>query len=224
MNGNAWEAIWAGRELLWNGLLATLALSAVTIITSTVVGFLVGFARYSRIPVLDVVLRVYLELFRGTPLLIQLMFVYFGAAYLRLDWVSVFIASAIAITLYQGAYISEVFRAGFASVPPGQREAARTLGLSRFHTNKDVVFPQTTLVVLPPLFGQYLTLIKNTVLASVIGFSDIVRQGQAIIERGANSFVVYLVIAALFFAFNYPLSLLAGALERRIIRKRGVVA
>lgn len=224
MNGNAWEAVWAGREILWNGLLATLALSAVAIITSTIVGFLVGFARYSRIPVLNVVLRIYLEVFRGTPLLIQLMFVYFGAAYMRLDWISIFLASVIAITLYQGAYISEVFRAGFESVPFGQREAARTLGLSKFHINKDVIFPQTLLVVLPPLFGQYLTLIKNTVLASVIGFSDIVRQGQAIIERGANSFVVYLVIAALFFAFNYPLSVLVRVIEKRIIRKRGEVA
>lgn len=221
---SGWDAIWAGRELLLQGLIATLALSAVGIVTSTVVGFFVGFARYARIPVLNVVLRGYLELFRGTPLLIQLLFVYFGGAYLRLDWVTVFSASVIAITLYQGAYISEVFRAGFESVPPGQREAARTLGLSRFHINRDVIFPQTVLVVLPPLFGQYLTLIKNTALASVIGFSDLLRQGQAVIERGGNSFLVYLVIAALFFVFNYPLSLLARSLEERIIKKRGRIA
>ena len=219
-----WDAVWAGRELLLSGLLATLTLSAVAIITSTVIGFLVGFARYSRIPVLNVVLRVYLEIFRGTPLLIQLLFVYFGAAYLRIDWVGVFAAGVIAITLYQGAYMSEVFRAGFESVSVGQREAAATLGLSRFHINKDVIFPQTWLVVLPPLFGQYLTLIKNTVLVSVIGYSDIVRNGTAIIERGANSFTVYLVIAVMFFAFNYPLSLLARSIEKRIIRKRGEVA
>jgi polar amino acid transport system permease protein len=167
---------------------------------------------------------VYLEIFRGTPLLIQLLFVYFGAAYLRLDWITVFAASVIAITLYQGAYISEVFRAGFEAVPAGQREAASTLGLSRFHINLHVIFPQTLLVVLPPLFGQYLTLTKNTVLASVIGYSDVVRQGQAIIERGANSFTVYLVVAILFFVFNYPLSLLVRAIEKRIIRKRGEVA
>ena len=221
---NGWDAIWAARELIWNGLLATLALSAVAMVTSTVIGFLVGFARYLRIPVLDIVLRIYVEVFRGSPLLIQLLFVYFGGAYLRLDWITVFAASAVAITLYQGAYISEVFRAGFESVPPGQREAARTLGLSAFHINKDVVFPQTRLVVLPPLFGQYLTLIKNTALASVIGYSDLVRQGQAVIEQGVNSFRVYLVIAVLFFAFNYPLSVLVRVIEKRIKRKGAVVS
>jgi polar amino acid transport system permease protein len=219
-----WELLWAGRGLLLNGLIATLVLSAAAIVTSTVIGFLVGFARYQRIPVLSPVLRVYLEIFRGSPLLIQLLFVYFGAAYLRIDWIGVFAAGVIAITLYQGAYISEVFRAGFESVSPGQREAAKTLGLSNFHINKDVILPQTWLVVLPPLFGQYLTLIKNTTLVSVIGYSDIVRNGTAIIERGANSFTVYLVIAVLFFAFNYPLSVLARWMETRIIRRRGEVA
>lgn len=218
------DAIWEGRELLLQGLLATLALSAVAIVTSTVIGFVVGFVRYTRVPVLSTIFRVYLEIFRGTPLLIQLLFVFFGAAYLRLDWVTVFMAGVIAITLYQGAYISEVFRGGFESVPVGQREAATTLGLSRYHINKDVIFPQTILVVIPPLFGQYLTLIKNTALVSVIGFSDLVRQGQAIIERGANSFAVYLFIGVLFFAFNYPLSVLARKIEERIIRKRGSVA
>lgn len=218
------DAIWEGRELLLQGLLATLALSAVAIVTSTIIGFVVGFVRYTRVPLLSAIFRVYLEIFRGTPLLIQLLFVFFGAAYLRLDWVTVFAAGVIAITLYQGAYISEVFRGGFESVPLGQREAATTLGLSRFHINKDVIFPQTILVVIPPLFGQYLTLIKNTALVSVIGFSDLVRQGQAIIERGANSFAVYLFIGVLFFAFNYPLSVLARKIEERIIRKRGSVA
>lgn len=218
------DLVWASREVLLQGLIATLLLAGAAIVTSTVIGFLVGFARYVRIPVLDVVLRIYLEIFRGSPLLIQLLFVYFGAAYLRWDWVSVFAAGVIAITLYQGAYISEVFRAGFESVAVGQREAATTLGLSNFHINKDVIFPQTILVVLGPLFGQYLTLIKNTALVSVIGYADLVRQGQSIIERGANSFTVYLVVAVMFFVFNYPLSLLARSIEKRTIRKRGEVA
>jgi polar amino acid transport system permease protein len=105
-------------------------------------------------------------------------------------------------------------------VPIGQREAATVLGLSRFHITKDVVFPQTLPVVLAPLFGQYLTLVKNTSLASVISYFDIVRQGQAIIDQGVNSFDVYLVVAALFFIISYPLSLVARALEKRTITRR----
>lgn len=217
---NNWVQIWEYRDLLLQGIGATLLLTIVSMMTSTILGFLVGLGRYARIPVLGVVLRVYLEIFRGTPLLVQLLFVYFGAAYLRLDAVSVFIAALIAMTLYQGAYMSEVFRAGFESVPSGQREAATVLGMSRFNINKDVVFPQTLPVVLAPLFGQYLTLVKNTSLASVISYFDIVRQGQAIIDQGVNSFDVYLVVAALFFIISYPLSLVARALEKRTITRR----
>jgi len=219
-----WQHIWDARGLLLSGLLATLALVAGSIMTSTILGFVVGFLRYRRIPVVNVVLRVYLEIFRGTPLLVQLLFIYFGAAYLRLDWVTVFIASLVGMTLFNGAYISEIFRGGFEAVPTGQREAATTLGLSRFHITKDVVFPQTLPVVLPPLFSQYLQLIKNTSLASVISYFDIVRQGQAIIDQGANSFDVYLVVAIMFFVISYPLSLLARALEKRIVTRRERVA
>jgi len=221
---NSWGVIWDSRNLLLQGLLATLALTGATIVGSTVVGFLVGFGRYRRIPVLNAVLRIYIEVFRGTPLLMQLLFIYFGAAYLRWDWMSIFLASFIGLTLFQGAYISEVFRAGFESVPLGQREAATTLGLSRFNITKDVVFPQTLPVVLPPLFAQYLQLIKNTSIASVIGYAELVHEGQAATNLGANAFDVYLVLAAIYFIVSYPLSLAARGLERRIVNRRERVA
>ena len=221
---NGWAQIWEYRDLLLEGFFATIVLVLASIVTSTILGFLVGLGRYARIPVLGAILRVYLEIFRGTPLLVQLLFVYFGAAYLRLDFITVFAASLIAMTLFQGAYISEIFRAGFESVSVGQHEAATTLGLSRFHITKDVVFPQTLPVVLPPLFGQYLTLVKNTSLASVISYYEIVRQGQAIIDQAVNSFQVYLVVAAMFFVISYPLSLVARRLEKQGVRKRERVA
>ncbi|MGV9800578.1 amino acid ABC transporter permease [Mycobacterium sp. NPDC003449] len=221
---NDWEQIFEARGLLLQGFIATLVLTATSIVTSTALGFIVGLGRYARIPVLGFLLRVYLEFFRGTPLLVQLLFVYFGAAYLRLDGVTVFGASLFAMTLYQGAYISEVFRAGFEAVPPGQREAGTTLGLSRLQITKDVVFPQTLPIVLAPLFGQYLTLVKNTSIASAISFFEIVRQGQAITDQGANPFYVYLVVAAMFFIISFPLSLVARALEKRSITRREKVA
>jgi polar amino acid transport system permease protein len=221
---SGWGFIWASRDLLFQGFIATLVLTAVTLVTSTLLGFLVGFGRYARIPGLNAILRTYLEIFRGSPLLVQLLFIYFGAAFLDIQGVTVFVAAALAITLYQGAYISEIFRAGFEAVPAGQREAGVTLGLSRFSITKDVVFPQTLPIVLPPLFGQYLTLVKNTSLASVISYFDIVREGQAVIDQGANSFYVYLVIAALYFIMSYPLSIASRNLERRTVKVRGVSA
>jgi polar amino acid transport system permease protein len=213
-----WVEIWDNRQLLLLGLLFTVILTLVTVVTSTLLGFLVALVRNARVPILSQIMRVYLEVFRGSPLLVQILFVYFGSAYLNLRGVSVFLAVTIAMTLYQGAYISEIFRAGIESVPLGQREAARTLGLSDFQTMKSVVLPQAMRVSLPPLFGQYIALVKNTSLASVIGYADLVRQGQGIIDRFGNPFEVFLVIGVLYFIISYPFSLVARRLERKAAR------
>lgn len=213
-----WAGIWESRELLLLGFGLTLILTVVTIITSTALGFLVALARWARIPVLAPILRGYLELFRGTPLLIQIMFIYFGSAYLNLTGVTVFNAIVLAMTLYYGAYVSEIFRAGFESVPYGQQEAGRSLGLSRFHVIKDVIVPQTVAIVRPPLVGQYISLVKGTALASVIGYADLVRQGQGIVDRVGSPFAVFLVVAALYFVISYPMSLIERRLEKRTLQ------
>lgn len=213
-----WAGIWESRELLLLGFWFTIILTVVTIITSTILGFIVALGRTARIPVLGLVLRGYLELFRGTPLLIQILFIYFGSAYLNLAGVTVFAAIVIAMTLYYGAYISEIFRAGFESVPNGQREAGRSLGLSRFHVVKDVIVPQTVAIVRPPLVGQWISLVKGTALASVIGYADLVRQGQGIIDRIGSPFAVFLVVAALYFVISYPMSLVERHLEKRTVQ------
>lgn len=210
-----WNDIWDNRQLLLLGFLFTLNLTVTTVISSTILGFLVAVARRARIPVLAQILRTYLEVFRGSPLLVQILFVYFGAAYLNIQGVSVFLAVTVAMTLYQGAYISEIFRAGFEAVPKGQLEAAITLGLSPFSRLKDVVLPQAMRVSLPPLFGQYIGLIKNTSLASVIGYADLVKQGQGIVDRFGSPFEVFLVIGVLYFILSYPFSLTARRLERK---------
>lgn len=213
-----WAGIWESRELLLLGFWFTVVLTVVTIITSTVLGFLVALGRTPHIPILGPLLRGYLELFRGTPLLIQILFIYFGSAYLNLTGVTVFNAIVIAMTLYYGAYVSEIFRAGFESVPYGQQEAGRSLGLSRFHVIKDVIVPQTVTIVRPPLVGQYISLVKGTALASVIGYADLVRQGQGIIDRIGSPFAVFLVVAALYFVISYPMSLIERHLEKRTLQ------
>lgn len=213
-----WAGIWESRELLLLGFWFTIILTVVTIITSTILGFVVALGRTARVPGLGLVLRGYLELFRGTPLLIQILFIYFGSAYLNLTGVTVFAAIVIAMTLYYGAYISEIFRAGFESVPYGQQEAGRSLGLSRFHVVRDVIVPQTVTIVRPPLVGQYISLVKGTALASVIGYADLVRQGQGIIDRIGSPFAVFLVVAALYFVISYPMSLVERHLEKRTVQ------
>ncbi|MBK3562969.1 amino acid ABC transporter permease [Streptomyces sp. MBT62] len=212
-----WSVIWSNRELYVSGLWATVLLSIAAIATGTLLGLLVAAVRTSRIPVLAQLARGYLEVFRGTPLLIQMLFLYFGAAYLGLVGITVFGAALLALTLYQGAYIAEIFRAGIEAVPRGQWEAARVLGLPRVQTFFNVVLPQTRAIVLPPLVGQYLSLIKDTSIAVVIGYVELVRQGQAVIDRVGAPGTSYLAVAVLYFVICYPLSLLVRHMERKAV-------
>ncbi|MER5434318.1 amino acid ABC transporter permease [Streptomyces sp. NPDC002588] len=212
-----WSVIWSNRELYVSGLWATILLSIAAIATGTLVGLVVAAVRTSRIPVLAQLARGYLEIFRGTPLLIQMLFLYFGAAYLGLVGITVFGAALLALTLYQGAYIAEIFRAGIEAVPRGQWEAARVLGLPRVQTFLSVILPQTRAIVLPPLVGQYLSLIKDTSIAVVIGYVELVRQGQAVIDRVGDPATSYVAVAVLYFVICYPLSLLVRRMERKAV-------
>ncbi|MEU6228429.1 amino acid ABC transporter permease [Streptomyces sp. NPDC047042] len=212
-----WSVIWSNRELYVSGLWATVLLSLAAIATGTLLGLVVAAVRTSRIPVLAQLARGYLEVFRGTPLLIQMLFLYFGAAYLGLVGITVFGAALLALTLYQGAYIAEIFRAGIEAVPRGQWEAARVLGLPRVQTFVSVILPQTRAIVLPPLVGQYLSLIKDTSIAVVIGYVELVRQGQAVIDRVGDPATSYLAVSVLYFVVCYPLSLLVRRMERKAV-------
>ena len=212
-----WSVIWANRGLFGSGIVATVELSAAAIATGTLLGLLVAAIRTSRIPVLAQLGRLYLEIFRGTPLLIQMLFIYFGAAYLDIADISVFGAALLALTLYEGAYIAEIFRSGIEAVPRGQWEASRVLGLGKARTFISVILPQTRVIVLPPLVGQYLSLIKDTSIAVVIGYVELVRQGQAVIDREGNPGTAYLTVAVLYFVICYPLSLLVRRMERKVV-------
>jgi polar amino acid transport system permease protein len=212
-----WGQIWDSRGILLIGLENTVVLSVLSIVTATIVGLIVGLLRTARLPILGPVLRVYLEVFRGSPLLIQMLFIYFGSAYLGISGISAFSAALLALTLYEGALVSEIFRAGIEAVPRGQRDAGRSLGLSRLAMQRDVILPQTVPIVLPPLVGQYIGLVKDTALATIVGYAELVREGQAIIDRIAMPIQVFLVVAGIYFVICYPMSLVARRLEERAI-------
>lgn len=209
-----WSVISGNQALLLQGLETTALLSVAGIVGSTLLGLVSAVLRTARIPLLAQLSRLYVEVFRGSPLLIQLLFVYFGASYLGFSQMSTFTAAAIAISLYEGAYVAEILRAGIEAVPRGQQEAARVLGMSGWQTFVHVVLPQTRTVALPPLVGQYLSLIKDTSLANVIGLAELLRQGQAIVDRVGQPLTVYLTVAAVYFIICYPLSLFVRYLER----------
>ncbi|WP_367143689.1 amino acid ABC transporter permease [Pantoea stewartii] len=199
------ELILSSLPLLWRGLIITLLLSVAAIVGSTLLGLLAAVLRTSRLPVARQIAVIYTELFRGTPVLITLMFIYFGVAYFGYD-INLFAASILGLSIYQGAYIAEIFRGGIEAVPKGQWEVSWILGLSRRQTFTSVILPQTRGIVLPPLVGQYLSLIKDTSIVSMIGMSELMHQGQAIVDRIGQPVLIYGLVALLYFALCYPLS------------------
>ncbi|MBP2849689.1 amino acid ABC transporter permease [Dickeya oryzae] len=199
------DIIISALPLLLIGLGTTLMLSVAAIIGSTLLGLLAAVLRTSRLPIARQLALLYIELFRGTPVLITLMFIYFGVAYFGYD-INLFAAGILGLSIYQGAYIAEVFRAGIEAVPKGQWEVSWILGLSKRQTFLSVILPQTRGIVLPPLTGQYLSLIKDTSIVSMIGMSELMHQGQAIVDRIGQPVIIYGLVALLYFAVCFPLS------------------
>jgi polar amino acid transport system permease protein len=202
---------------LLSAFVLTLELSATAIVASTVLGLIAAAMRTSRVPGVTQLGRIYVEIFRGSPLPITLLFVYFGAALYLGYSVNLFVAAAIGLSIYHGAYNAEIFRSGIEAVPVGQREASQVLGLTPAQTFRYVVLPQTSRIVLPPIVGQYLSLIKDTSIAFVIGLSELMKAGQSIVDRTGDPIPIYLTIAALYFAVCYPLSLWVRHREKGIL-------
>lgn len=214
--------------LLWQGFLLTVELSALSIAAGTALGLAASLAKTGRFRWLSIPASLYIEIFRGSPLLMQLFMFYFGLPYLgqmmassnpglalALQNLPQFSLTVLVLTLYSGAYIAEIFRSGWQSIPRGQFEAASALGLSYFLTIRKVILPQMMKIVYPPLVGFYIGLIKDTSLASIIGCQELVKQGQSIINTTSRPFEIYLAISAIYFLICYPLSQLVARAERR---------
>jgi polar amino acid transport system permease protein len=191
--------------ILLQGLAMTLVLSAASIVGGTLIGLLAAVLRTFGPWGTPRFARIYTELFRGTPVLITLMFIYFGVSYFGYA-IDVFAAGVVGLSIYQGAYISEVFRSGIESVQKGQWEVSQILGLSKVQTFFSVILPQTGKIVMPPLIGQYLSLIKDTSIVSMIGMSELMHQGQAIVDRIGKPVEIYGMVAVLYFVICFPLS------------------
>ncbi|MBL3582076.1 amino acid ABC transporter permease [Oleidesulfovibrio alaskensis] len=204
---------WHAGPLL-QGLLVTFKVSAVSLVLAAVIGLAAVLLRLSRSVVGRALAVCYLETVRNTPLLIQLFVMYFVVA--PLTGMDRFFSAVLALSLFEGAYISEIIRAGIQAVPAGQWEAARSLGLTRAATYRKVVLPQALGHVLPPLTGQMVTLVKDSALVSTIAIYDLTMQAQAIIAETFLVFEIWFMVAAMYLVVTLSLSLLAQRLECRL--------
>ena len=192
----------------------TVLLSLIAFTGGTIGGLTVALARTSDHPLLRCLATVFIQVFQGTPLLMQLFLVFFGAPVFGLD-VSPWAAASISLVLNTSAFLGEIWRGSIQAIPRGQWEAGDALGLSYAVRMRKVVLPQAWKIALPPTVGYMVQVIKGTSLAAIIGFTEITRAGQIINNATFEPLTVFSVVGALYFALCWPLSLWAGRIERR---------
>lgn len=193
----------------------TVALSLIAFVGGGVVGLIIALSRSSDNSIARGLSMGFIQLFRGTPLLLQLFLVFFGAPVLGLD-INLWVAAALALTLNSGAFLGEIWRGCIEAIPRGQWEAAEALGLSYKNKMRDVVLPQALKIAVPPTVGYLVQIVKGTSLAAIIGFTELTRAGQIINNATFQPMVVFSVVAIIYFLLCWPLSLLAAYMERRL--------
>lgn len=208
VSAGQWQA-----GLLLKGLWLTLKISLVSLIVSLVVGLCTALMRLSDSFMARLLSRAYLELIRNTPLLIQIFVLYFVFAPI-LD-LGRFSSAVIALSLFEGAYASEIIRAGILALPTGQWEAAASLGMRRSQTYRYIILPQALRQMIPPLTSQGISLVKDSALVSTIAIYDLTMQGQQIIAETFLTFEIWFAVAAIYLAVTIFLSILVKYLEYR---------
>lgn len=198
---------------LLKGLMVTFRISGVSLVLAFFFGLVTALFRLSDSFLARALARGYLEIIRNTPLLVQLFFIYFVLGPI-LD-VGRFTSAVLALSLFEGAYASEIFRAGIVSIQKGQWEAAYSLGLSTFDTYRYVILPQALRRILPPLTGQAVSLVKDSALVSVIAVYDLTMRGQEIIAETYLAFEVWFTVAAMYLVVTATLSTLVYVMENR---------
>lgn len=199
---------------LLQGLWVTFTITATSFVLFLIFGFTTALLRQSHLLTARAIARIYLELIRNTPLLIQLFLIYFAIS--PLFDLSAFTSAVLALSLFEGAYASEIIRAGIYSINKGQLEAAYSLGFSTFDTYRYIIFPQVIRQISPPLTGQTISLIKDSSLVSTIAIYDLTMQAQAIVAETFLAFEIWFTVAAIYLIINLTLSLVVRIMESRM--------
>ena len=201
---------------LLSGLKMTLILTVVSLLIATVLGIVFGLMRIAKNKVLSTIAVIYIDIFRGTPLIVQAFFIYFGIP-AALDFrISAVVAGLITLSLNAGAYMAEIVRGGIQSVDKGQMEAARSLGLPYGKAMRKVVLPQAVQLMIPSFINQFVITLKDTSILSIIGINELTQSGKIIIARNLESFQMWLIVGIIYFIVIMILTRVSNVLERRI--------
>ncbi len=208
-------ALYKALPALLVGALVTLRVTALSIAVGLVIGLGVGLARVWPNSFLRNVSSAYIELIRGTPLLVQIFLVYFGLPALGLN-LDPFVAGVLAMGINSGAYVGEIVRGGIESIAQGQMEAALSLGMSWWQSMYYVILPQALFRILPPLGNEFIALLKDSSLVSTIAIAELTRTGQIIITRTFKSFEIWVGVALFYFVMTYAISRVVRYSEKRM--------
>ena len=201
--------------LLLMGAGITIKITAMSVTVGIIIGLIMGVARLCRIKIFRLLAAIYVDFFRGTPLLVQIFLVYFALPLLTGQRSDPYVAAISACGLNSGAYVAEIFRSGMQSIDKGQMEAGRSLGLTWAQTMRYIVMPQAFKAIIPPLGNEFIAMMKDTSLVSVIGFEELTRRGQLIIARTYGSFEIWTAVAIIYLIMTLSISQLVAFLERR---------
>lgn len=209
-----WDSVYKYKDNLFDGFITTIIISFLSLIFSTILGLFFGLASRSWFTPLKVLSRVYVEIIRGTPLLVQiLIFFYVIANAIGLN--NRFVAGVVIMALFSGAYIAEIIRAGIESVSATQRETAKAIGLTKNQTYRYIILPQVITRVLPPLAGQFASLVKDSSLLSIISISEFTMAAREVNANTFSTLESYIPLAIGYLLLTIPISILTQRLERK---------
>jgi len=200
-----------------DGIVKTFEVTLLSIAFSLVVGLITGIGRISRIRIINRIATIYVEVIRGIPLLVQIFYIYYALG--KVVQVPDIMAAVIAMTVCYGAYLGEIFRAGIQSIHRGQMEAAIALGLTRSQALSRVILPQTVRVVLPPLGNEFIALLKDSSLVSILAVSDLLRRGREYASKTFYYFEALTVVALVYLVMTLFFSRLVALMEERMNRR-----
>lgn len=207
---------WINIRYLLQGLLVTIEVSVISIILSFILGAILGVTRFSKIKYLSAIVGFFIDIIRNLPLLLIIFFTYFGLPTfgIRLE---IMPAAITALTVFESAMCSEIFRSGLNAVDTGQMEAARSNGMSYVQAMYHVVFPQALKMMIPPLLSQFVSLVKDTSLATIIVLPDLLYHAQNVYGQNTNYLIpIFVALAGMYFVVCFSLSLLAKFFDRRL--------
>lgn len=206
---------------LAEGLFITFKISILAIVIGSLIGFTLGVLKTLHHRWLERIINIYLHILRGSPYLVQLYIIYFVLPSLKIEWLSFdsFTAAVVSLSLYTSSYVTEIVASAIRAVPQGQEEAARSVGMSKSKALWHIVVPQALKLTVPPMASVYVIVIKSTAILSVIGISELTRQGEvAIMRMPGDIMFIYCLIAACYFIYCYPVLRFSKWAESRLDR------